>query len=310
MEAAEQAARERAAAEAVRQAEEAARAAALAQAERLRAIAEGRDEAPQEQANLEAVDGERSILEYVADQTFSPEFFWGLMTDRNFQRMLTNTSGLPDITVALPVIRGFGYDDLPMPLLRRLGLDETAQASGRLLGRTVGDSLFPPAFVVGYCLTIAPEQIENIITGAQWNEYIADLLVDSGGYLVSEAGGYVGLAIGAPAGPGGEVVGKLAGDVLAGARWDMMADSGGWREELAEAIGNGPEALSAALGDLPETLAEPVPTPGPTQPTTTPTPTPGDLPVATETPQPPSTGTGNTDTGEITPIVTQTPTPE
>ncbi len=44
MEAAEQAARERAAAEAVRQAEEAARAAALAQAERLRAIAEGRDE--------------------------------------------------------------------------------------------------------------------------------------------------------------------------------------------------------------------------------------------------------------------------
>jgi hypothetical protein len=46
MEAAEQAARERAAAEAVRQAEEAARAAALAQAERLRAIAEAREEEP------------------------------------------------------------------------------------------------------------------------------------------------------------------------------------------------------------------------------------------------------------------------
>ena len=45
MEAAEQAARQRAAAEAVRQAEEAARAAALAQAERLREIAEGRDQA-------------------------------------------------------------------------------------------------------------------------------------------------------------------------------------------------------------------------------------------------------------------------
>ncbi len=303
-------AQERARLETARQAEEAARAAALAQAERLRAIAEARDVLPQEQVNAEGVAGDRPVLEYIAEQIASAEFFWGLLTNRNLQRMLADARGLPDIVVALPILRGFGYEDLPMPLLRRIALNETAQDVGRVLGRTLGDSLFPPAYVVGYGLTTAPEQVENILTGAQRNEYIADLLVDSGGFVVSEAGGYVGMGFGGlVAGPGGAVGGKLAGDVAAGAGWDLVADRLGWRGELAAAIGNSPEALSAALGDLPQVLAEPIPTPGPLQPS--PTQTPGDLPAPTETPQPPSTGTGNTDMGEeITPIVTQTPTPE
>ena len=182
----------------------------------------------------------------------------------------------------MPLLRNF--DELAMPMLRRIALDETAQSIGRTLGRTIGDSLVVPAFMVGYGLTIAPEQIENILTGARWNEYVADMAVDSGGFFVSEGAGYLGGALGVSLGlgPVGGLGGKLGGDVAAGVAWDYIADRNDWRSQLEGTFGRIPGAI--AYPPLPET---PVPRPTPDfTPPSTGTPTPPSGPIETPTPSP------------------------
>jgi len=245
-------------------------------------------------ADQPSVQAQRPILEYVADQIASPEFIWDLLSNGDFQRLLANARGLPQIIVAVPVFRGLldyesampllrSFGEMPMPMLRRIALDETAQSIGRTLGRTVGDSLLGPAIIVGYGLTIAPEQVENILTGARWNEYAADLAVDSGGFIVSEGVGYVAgvTAFSLGLGPPGAVGGKLGGDVLAGVVWDYLADKYAWRDQLEEIIRNAPAAM--VNPPLPQTPI-PIPTPDLT-PVSTGTPTP---PGPTETPTPSS----------------------
>jgi len=242
-------------------------------------------------ADQPAVQAEKPILEYVADQIASPEFIWDLLSNGDFQRQLANARGLPEILVAVPVFRGLldyesaipvlrSFGELPMPMLRRIALDETAQSIGRTLGRTIGDSLVVPAFIVGYGLTIAPEQVENILTGARWNEYVADMAVDSGGFVVSELIGYAAGTGLTGAGPVGALGGKLGGDILAGVAWDYVADRYAWRET----VGNAVPAIADAMVNppLPQTPI-PRPTPDLTAPPTG-TPTPPSIPTETPTP--------------------------
>jgi len=42
-------------------------------------------------------------------------------------------------------------------------------------GRTVGDDTLGALFFAGYVLTIAPSQIENIMNGENWSNFLADL---------------------------------------------------------------------------------------------------------------------------------------
>lgn len=124
-------------------------------------------------------------------------------------------------------------DEFAGPLLRQVDSNYLVRGVGRL----IGDASVPPLFLIGWGLTIAPEQIENISTHAPWDERVADGVVDSGNFLVGEAVGWVvGLASFPQTGPGA-VGAKLALDVGAGFAYDVVADNFNWREKLTAEIG-------------------------------------------------------------------------
>lgn len=104
-----------------------------------------------------------------------------------------------NIPVVLP--KGFGRQNIE--IVNTTISFKTIRIVGRL-----GDDTIPATFIAGGLLTLAPEQIENIHKGAPISEYVADALIDGGGYVVSEI---VGDAFGAASAP---IVGPWAIGVM------------------------------------------------------------------------------------------------
>jgi hypothetical protein len=205
-------------------------------------------------------------VDRLLDQLRQPEFFWDLITSPPATRWMRQVRDLPPITVVLPMLRGFGMDDVAGPLIRTIDTSFWVRSAGRLLG----DAAAPPLFVVGWGLSVAPEQIQNIRTGAEWNEFAADFAVDSGIFLASEGVGWftgvAGTAFGAQFGaPWVGVPAKLIGDFGTGFGLEWAADTLNLRPWLTEVIGDAPQGLavwfSTGLGAGYEVEIPPIPTP-------------------------------------------------
>ncbi len=121
------------------------------------------------------------------------------------------------------------------------------KASIRTIGRTAGEDLLGPAFLVaGGLLTVAPNQIENIFQGASWNDYVGDALVDTGGFIASEIVGDM-LAVGfIETGPGA-IVANFVGDIGMGSIWEKQMDEWGSRQDFIDWLGQVPGNVASAM---------------------------------------------------------------
>ncbi len=220
---------------------------------------------PGEEPPPDEPDDKQNLLERLADQVAGEIAEW-ILTDKNVAGFLRKVRNLPDIPVVLPMLRGFGMDDLAGPIFRRIDTSLWVRSFGRL----IGDAAAPPLYAIGWGLTIAPEQIQNIRTGAPWNEYVADLAIDSGIFGASELAGWAGLGIGTAIGPefGMPWLGlplKFGFDLFAGASLDYVSDEHEWRKWLMIEIEGIPSGaaiwLESAIGEGREIEIPPIPTP-------------------------------------------------
>lgn len=235
-------------------------------------------------------DEDKGWIDYLLDQ-FDLELAWQTVTDNWVAGWLSRARDLPRVTIALPWIGGFGpslppdvirlrsmldlTDDLVGPLPRQLDPNYLVRGVGRL----IGDASIPPLFLIGWGLSLAPEQIQNASSHAPWQERLADGAIDSGNFLFGEGVGWVVGAASAPeVGPGALGL-KLAADVGAGFVYDVAADQFDWREKLTAEIGEISDTVSRSLAESAEQMLEQeanrVPTPNHVGPATaTPTPAP------------------------------------
>jgi hypothetical protein len=254
-------------------------------------------------------DDEKSWLDRFIDQITQPEFFWDLITEKRVTAWMRRFETAIPVTLVLPMLKGFGMDDVAGPLVRTFDGSFWVRSFGRL----IGDASAPPLFAIGWGLSVAPEQIQNIQTGAPWNEYAADLAVDSGIFLASEGAGWLagtggtiaGTAIGAP---WLGIPAKFVADVGTGLGLEWAFDSINLRPWLTEVIGEAPQGLaillSGGIGGGYQVEIPPIPTPpGLFSAASTPVPVGFVLPTMTPTPAPPST----TPTPEPPPVATPSP---
>jgi hypothetical protein len=137
-------------------------------------------------------DDEKSLLDYLADQFRQPKFFWDLITDKHVDAWMRTVRNSPPVTLVLPMLRGLGMDEVAGPLVQTF--DSSFWV--RSVGRFVGDAAATPLLIIGWGISLAPEQIRNIGSGAPWNEFVADGIVDSGIFVGSELAGVAGFGIG------------------------------------------------------------------------------------------------------------------
>jgi len=155
--------------------------------------------------------------------------------------------------MTLPVVIPSGFGLAPGIINHTIDLKVAIRATGRTVG---DDVLGPVALAAGYLATVAPNQIENKNTGASWNDYAGDFLVDSFGFAYSEAAGdAAGLAL-IETGPGA-LVGNFAADIAAGQAYDAIMENGG-RQTVINAIGMLPSVISYLLESDYDPLVDPV----------------------------------------------------
>jgi len=194
-----------------------------------------------------------------------PSALTNLIRDGDLARLLQGASGLPDITVALPMLRGFGFDEVSGPLLKEIDSDFTIRALGRAIGEPL---LSPVALTAGYLITLYPEFRENVETTAPLAEFVADAVVDSVGFGVGEAAGDIAGSVALESGPGA-IAAKLTVDVGVGFAYDLAVDDLGVRDWLTAEL--------VSWGERQQPDEEPPlapPQPPPTPPTASPTRTP------------------------------------
>jgi len=237
---------------------------------------------------------EKSLRDRFADQ-LDLEFIWGVLSDKFVAaRARAMKSAIP-VTLVLPMLKGFGMDDVAGPLVRTFD----GSFWVRSFGRIIGDASAPPLFFVGWGLSAAPELIRNVQSGAPWNEFAADLAVDGGIYVGSEAAGWLGLTgVTAFAGPEVGVPAKFIVDPIAGAALDWAVDKYDVRAWLATEIAQAPAGVSLWFANaIDESIRVEIP----------PIPTPPGLYSAAQTPVPPSLISGTLPTAPVQ--ATGTPTP-
>ena len=249
---------------------------------------------PPPEPPAEEEDEEKDWIDRLFDQIRQPEFFWDLITTAPATRWMRHVRNSPTIPLILPMLRGFGMDDLAGPLVRSIDTGLLIRSAGRL----IGDAAAPPLFVIGWGLSVAPEQVADLRAGASWNEHAADFVVDSGIFLASEAAGWLGGIGGAFAGtaigaPELGIPAKFVFDVGTGLGLEWWSDSIDLRPRLTEVIGEAPQGLavmfSSGVGEGYQVEIPPIPTPsGLFSPTSTPVPLHFTLPTVTLTPAPPS----------------------
>ena len=246
-------------------------------------------------------DAEKDWIDRFFDQIKQPEFWWDLLTQNRATAWMQRFKTAIPVTLVLPMLKGFGMDDVAGPLIRTFDGSFWVRSFGRL----IGDSAAPPLLFVGWGLSAAPELVRNVRSGAPWNEFAADLAIDSGVFFGSELAGLGGFAAGSfIGGPQVGVPAKLGADVLAGAWLEWQVERHDWRGWLTTEIGEAPAGVSllfaAAMGGGPGVEIPPIPTPpGLFSPTGTPVP--GMQVMAPVTPIAP--------TGTSTPIPPQLPEP-
>jgi hypothetical protein len=105
--------------------------------------------------------------------------------------LLKKVEGLPPVQFVLPIIHGLGLDislppgyKLPATLTKVVSSDAAVRTAGRLLNDW---ELTPAAVVTGTTLTVGPNLIQNLRTGAPPARIVGDLAIDFGGGLLTEA---------------------------------------------------------------------------------------------------------------------------
>jgi len=144
----------------------------------------------------------------------------------------------------LPVVIPKGYGNETTQIINTTISFKSIRTTGRL-----GDDLIPITLAIGWLLTIAPEQVENYFTGAEWNEYVGDFVVDTGGFATSEmAGDIVGGSL-AFLHPVAGLGGNFAGDIAWGLAWENAMETEGYRLSAISWIGELP-ARARYLSEL------------------------------------------------------------
>jgi RHS repeat-associated protein len=134
--------------------------------------------------------------------------------------------------------------------------------------------LLPDGFINGgsLILTIAPNQIENVLTGAPGNEYVGDALIDIGGFGAAGAGGTSGFAAGTAAvtlfgaHPLVLPIAVVLGSVSFSMSYYNVVASTNLRTDMSEWVAQPLGPASAVTGPvtiLPPTIQQAVPVPTP-----------------------------------------------
>lgn len=145
--------------------------------------------------------------------------------------------GLPPVTKH--VLVSFGMGDIRPGKFVFHGL--TPEEATRLFGRTIGTG-HPATYILGWFLTVAPEQIENFRSGAPPQEYWVDFQIDTLGFVLSEGAGLI-TAGGTLLIVGDTGVGAFAAiplefvaDIYVGAQYDKFISDQNIREEMINAL--------------------------------------------------------------------------
>jgi RHS repeat-associated protein len=143
-----------------------------------------------------------------------------------------------NLTFEIPVVMAQEYSETPAIIKHLIDI----KILTRIGGRGMGDVLLPALLPVSILITIAPNQIENILTGStSWNDYVGDFVVDGGGFILSEATGTAAGAALIETG-GGALVGKVTADFAFGLAWEAKMESGG-RQSVINGVGNIPSLV-------------------------------------------------------------------
>lgn len=258
-----------------------------------------------------------TLLEKVWNWVTSPATWWDTSTEDETIKILKEAD---DIPLNLPLIKGINpqlpnikapawylekygvksIDDLAGPLKTILVNGKTIRA----LGRTAGDITLPWTLGIGLGLTVTPNLITNIRDRKPWNDTVADLIIDTSGFVVSELAGIgagIGINIVAPGlGTLSTLGTKLVADAGTSVAWDTMAEENNWSEKLSSWLDQTAQNFAGYLGNsftnaLDVNTYPPIPTPpSVTQPITTPStssPNPEVIPTHNPLPSPASIST-------------------
>jgi hypothetical protein len=216
--------------------------------------------------------------------------------------------GFPDVSFPLPIIKGFGVDDVAGPLKYTIKTDSVIRTVGRVL-----DDFSPGVLTgIGWGITVTPNLVKNIREKHPWNQTAADLIVDSGGFILGELAGWgagvVAASLFPPAAPVAVLVAKVFVDGAVSIGWDYFAERYGWKDWLSERLQKGAKSFEQKLTDSMQQALDPVKYP--------PVPTPPPAPQITGTPAPseqtPSNSSGipvSKDNPPAAPVPTPPPAP-
>ncbi|GEM_PF-5620134 len=229
-----------------------------------------------EWADPQPMEQRKSWWQWAGEWISSPSTWWGLSTEDEAVKLMQKTKGFPDIPIILPMLKGFGMDDVAGPLKYTLKTDTTI----RLIGRILDD--FSPGVLtgIGWGLTVTPNLVKNIRNKNPWHQTTADLIVDTGGFIASEIAGWVAGAL-AGAVTGGNPVAILATKVVVDSvvsiGWDYLAERYRWSDWLSQHLEKGAHSFGGSMINSMQQAFDTekyprVPTPPTPQVTETPTP--------------------------------------
>jgi hypothetical protein len=168
---------------------------------------------------------EKDLL--VTEKSYDPgnvlttiEIVWGGIFD-SAEHLTDVQNSVPRITVQIPNYLGGNFNVYSITVFKGWHAHEIRRW-GRFLGE---DKFTAPVLIVGLSLTIIPSIIENAHSGAGIQEYVNDVIIDSGGFIVSEGvGDIVGVILIVESGPFAPFafLGELMADTIMGYVWDYL----------------------------------------------------------------------------------------
>jgi|GEM_PF-4129631 hypothetical protein len=283
---------------------------------------------------------EESLLDRVWDWVTSPSTWWNTIT----QNPVIDWMRQVRIPIHLPILSGLGpnylnpndpqfllertgvtaLEEIVGPLSTSVGLRQVAETLAgnvpvgrylnevgiRTLGRTIGNSVIPVTHFIGLPLTLAPSLVRNWQNGSRPSRWIADILIDGGGYIASElAGLFAGAFVAPQTGGLASLPYYVGADLAAGVTWEALVASESNREGLANQIDNIGNTIWNGVVDyiaLPNAMPPvqpPIPNPMPNTPVVT------NTPIPLNTPQPNPTITQAPPAQTATPQPSNTPQP-
>ncbi len=232
----------------------------------------------------------------------APSLIESWLTDERALQWMKQAEDLPPVKFALPIIKGFGLDDIPAPLIKTISSDATVRTAGRLLSSY---EMSPLGIAVGTILTVGPNLYQNITNRAPFSRIAADVIIDGVGGIVTEVAAIGTGALFAMVAKPAYIV-RFPAEVYYSAIWESATNRYGWREGLEQLLTPSSNPSLPAM-PIEHPLAVPAPNPvPPVQLIGTPTPSATELPPS-QSVQSSSTPTFPATEVEILP--TQTPSP-